>query len=73
MHLTCAMVLAITLAASDLGELDREVARILPTRDEDRWLEIPWHTDLLAARREAGQTGRPLFMWLMDGDPLGCT
>ena len=38
-----------------------------------QWLQIPWRTDLLAARREAIQLGRPLFLWSMNGHPLGCT
>jgi hypothetical protein len=53
--------------------LDARIAAIRPTADEDRWLQIPWRSDLLQARQEADQAGKPLFMWLMDGDPLGCT
>lgn len=34
---------------------------------------IPWRTDLLAARREAVAAGKPLFLWTMNGHPLGCT
>lgn len=49
------------------------VAALLPSAEEDRWLETAWRTDLLRARREANATGRPMFMWLMDGNPLGCT
>jgi len=37
------------------------------------WAEIPWETDLAAARRRAAKEGKPLFMWIMDGHPLGCT
>ncbi len=53
--------------------LDELVARLLPTEKENKWLQIPWRTDILVARREALQQGKPIFMWLMDGDPLGCT
>lgn len=49
------------------------VAAMLPSAEEERWLETEWRTDLLRARREANATGRPMFMWLMDGNPLGCT
>jgi len=52
---------------------ERCVAALLPSAEEDRWLETDWRTDLLQARREANATGRPMFMWLMDGNPLGCT
>ena len=53
--------------------LDELVAPLLPTDMENKWLRIPWRTDVLVARREAAQQGKPIFMWMMDGDPLGCT
>ena len=37
------------------------------------WRSIPWRIDLLAAQREAAQQHKPLFVWAMDGHPLGCT
>lgn len=52
---------------------DQCVAQLLPSATEDRWLEIDWRSDLLRARREANAEGKPMFMWLMDGNPLGCT
>lgn len=39
----------------------------------ERWMEIPWQTDLLAARQKAAREKKPLLMWIMDGHPLGCT
>ena len=39
----------------------------------ERWEEIPWETDLGAARARAAREGKPLLMWVMDGHPLGCT
>ena len=39
----------------------------------EKWTEIPWETDLTAARRRAAREGKPLFLWMMDGHPLGCT
>jgi len=54
-------------------ELVARVEKILPAPHEDRFLEIPWRTDLLLARREANEQGKPLYMWLMNGEPLGCT
>lgn len=55
------------------ADLVARVEKMLPTEDEDRFLQIPWRTDLLLARREANEQGKPLFMWLMNGEPLGCT
>lgn len=37
------------------------------------WRTIPWRIDLLLAQREAAAQHRPLFVWAMDGHPLGCT
>ena len=39
----------------------------------EKWTEIPWETDLTAARQRAAREGKPLFLWIMDGHPLGCT
>lgn len=53
--------------------LDEKVASVLPTADEERWQEIPWRTSVLPARNEARELGQPLFFWIMNGNPLGCT
>lgn len=39
----------------------------------EKWMEIPWETDLAAARERAARERKPLLMWVMDGHPLGCT
>lgn len=39
----------------------------------EAWKAIPWKTDLLQAQRTAAQSKKPLFIWAMDGHPLGCT
>ena len=49
------------------------VASVLPHPEEERWLQIPWRTDVAQARAESQRTGKPLFFWIMDGNPLGCT
>lgn len=40
--------------------------------EEVRWTDIGWETDLWAARRRAAAVRRPLFIWAMNGNPLGC-
>jgi hypothetical protein len=40
--------------------------------EELRWATIPWQTDLWEARRLAHAAGKPLFLWAMNGNPLGC-
>lgn len=46
---------------------------IAPAKGEQAWLQIPWETDLAAARRKAVAENKPVFLWEMDGHPLGCT
>jgi hypothetical protein len=48
-------------------------AALTPRGPGERWTEIPWQSDLLAARQKAAREGKPLLMWVMDGHPLGCT
>lgn len=50
-----------------------ELRRLLTRDPGASWLTIPWQTDLLAAQRSAAESHRPLFVWAMDGHPLGCT
>jgi hypothetical protein len=40
--------------------------------DELRWAGIPWETDLWEARLKAAAVNRPMFIWAMNGNPLGC-
>lgn len=46
-------------------------AEINPGQED--WKSIPWQTDLLKAQRIAAESKKPLFIWAMDGHPLGCT
>lgn len=67
----------LALAATPLGAWTPSekltMARILPTAEESQWLEIPWRTDLWEARREADRQDKLIYLWEMDGHPLGCT
>ena len=40
---------------------------------KEPWRTIPWKISLLDAQRVAAETRKPLFIWAMDGHPLGCT
>lgn len=46
--------------------------QLQPTSDEP-WRTIPWKISLLDAQRNAAQENRIIFIWAMDGHPLGCT
>ncbi|CAN5380458.1 hypothetical protein BH23VER1_BH23VER1_31920 [soil metagenome] len=70
--------LAIPAAAADLPGLDAGNADALhalmkPKPDESAWLQIPWRADLATARADAAAAGKPVYLWEMDGHPLGCT
>lgn len=47
-------------------------AVIPPAPLEQKWQQIPWMTDLWAARQKAAGEGKPILLWEMDGHPLGC-
>jgi len=61
-----------TLLLLSRTEGRRVVDEILPSKEESAWLEIDWKTDLWSAREEAARTGKPIYLWEMDGHPLGC-
>ena len=37
------------------------------------WKTVPWQTSLLKAQNMAAREAKPIFIWSMDGHPLGCT
>ena len=37
------------------------------------WRTIPWRISVLEAQKVAAESKKPLFIWAMDGHPLGCT
>jgi len=52
--------------------VDELLQELRPDPDE-AYLTIPWNTALLDAQRQAVQEQKPIFIWAMDGHPLGCT
>jgi hypothetical protein len=54
-------------------QFDKLHTLIKPAAGEDKWDQIPWMTDLWAARKRAAAEGKPILLWEMDGHPLGCT
>ncbi len=71
--LTCAMF-SVCASAGEISpaEFQRLFDSVRPPVVE-KWQTIPWMTDLLAARDRSAKEGKPLFMWSMNGNPLGCT
>jgi hypothetical protein len=60
----------ITLDQTTFGDL---LAFVRPRPEELRWQAIPWQTDLRVACQLAAEQGKPVFLWTMNGNPLGCT
>lgn len=54
------------------GEFRRLHDELEPSADEP-WRTIPWKIGLLDAQRTAAKEKKPIFIWAMDGHPLGCT
>ena len=57
-----------------LSEADfRRLHKELQVSGKDPWRSIPWKISLLDAQRVAVAEKKPIFIWAMDGHPLGCT
>lgn len=71
--LTKTVLAGIGLMVIQPGYSDEAVVKeILPSVEESAWQKIAWKTDLWEARKEASRTGKPIYLWEMDGHPLGC-
>lgn len=74
-----ALGLSLPLPAADTGdapaawtaEADRLHRELQPGTPE-RWQELPWQLSLLAARERALEEGKPVYMLVRSGHPLGC-
>ena len=73
--LGCCWLAAAAPAAEPIRpeQFDRLHTLIRPSPGEEKWTAIPWLSSLWEARRRAAAEGRPILLWEMDGNPLGCT
>lgn len=75
--ISLALLVAASGAAADDTEIFRQKFEQAHQRyaaiPNEAWRTIPWKIELLAAQREAAQRQMPIFIWAMDGNPLGCT
>ena len=60
-------------SAPTVAGLDEKIAAVMPKPGEERWLTIPWRLELTKARAESQKLQRPMFLWIMNGHPMGCT
>jgi hypothetical protein len=42
-------------------------------RKRDKWETVDWRTDLHETRAASIKEKKPIFIWAMDGQTLGCT
>ena len=58
--------------AMDKDTFAEVLSFVLPKQEDMQWASIPWQTDLWAARQLAADQEKPIFAWMMNGNPLGC-
>jgi hypothetical protein len=74
--MTCTSLLIVLLASPPPALTPaafEELHASLTASAAEKWQSIPWKVDLLEARAAAAREGKPLFLWSMNGHPLGCT
>jgi hypothetical protein len=77
MRSACLAILLASLTSSSTEPIATEQfgklhALIKPGPNDEKWNEIPWLSDLWEARKKAAADGKPILLWEMDGNPLGC-
>ena len=75
--LCVALASSLTSSASIAAELDeakfKQLHKELQPAPDEPWRTIPWKIALLDAQKTATKENKPIFIWAMDGHPLGCT
>jgi len=71
------VVAIVVQSANATDELNEEkfqqLHQSLQTSADEPWRQIPWEISLLNAQNSAAKSQKPIFIWAMDGHPLGCT
>ena len=71
--------IAILFAASAVNAVELtesrydELLESLRPKPTELWRTIPWKISLVEAQNAATKANKPIFIWAMDGHPLGCT
>ena len=76
--MTRALMLWIAVAgvafAQDPGTSSKEFTTLhAQLCKKEKWETVPWKTDFYDAQAASIQDRRPIFIWAMDGQTLGCT
>ena len=65
---------ASSVTGDELTEADfLKIHAELQPDDSALWRSVPWKTSVLSAQHVAAEQKKPIFIWAMDGHPLGCT
>ncbi len=60
----------ISSGGEELSELRKQADSIRATAAETNYVKIPWVTDLFEGFRLAKEEKRPVFLYMITGDPL---
>jgi len=74
--ITCGLFCTLLLAGPDPALTPATFKQIYQACQADgsaSWRSVPWEISLLDAQKKAATVRKPLFIWAMDGHPLGCT
>ncbi len=55
-----------------IADFDTIYDFVLPSDEDTRWRQVPWIPSLWEGMQVAKKTNKPMFIWAMNGDPLGC-
>ena len=65
---------AALVSAGELTDAEfKRLHKLLRPAPDEAWRTIPWKISLLDAQQNAVSAKKPIFIWAMDGHPLGCT
>ena len=56
------------LSQEKFGRLHKEI-----NPESEKWKSVPWKLSIVEAQQQAARERKLLFIWAMDGHPLGCT
>lgn len=56
----------------DDRQFERLTQFIKPNGSEEKWRETPWIPSIHEGRKISARNNKPIFLWAMNGDPLGC-
>lgn len=72
MRLAASLLLLLLPGGLTVEEFQKLHKELQPSKD-DIWRTIPWKVSLADAVAQAAKEKKPVFMWSMDGHPMGCT